>query len=76
MREWKVGDVVQLGPNTGNKMFAYCFMTVTEPKAWGAQGFVQALGENRELGGQAYYRAKTEDMNYIGIAFYVPGTEA
>lgn len=69
--ELKEGDVVQLGPTTSNPMFAYCFMTVTEPKSWGAQGFVQALGENGQPGGQAYYRAKMEDMEYIGHAVWV-----
>lgn len=71
-RDLKVGDVVQLGPNTANPMFAHCFMTVTEQKSWGAQGFVQALGENREPGGQAYYRAKFEDMEFVGVAWWVP----
>ena len=42
-------------------------MTVTEPKAFGAQGFVQALGEARDApGGQAYYRAKWEEMEPTG----------
>ena len=47
MNEYKEGDVVQLNPETvKNKMFAGCLMVVTEPKSWGAQGYVQALGEN------------------------------
>lgn len=61
---YSIGDVVQLDPeNCRNKMFGGCFMVVTEVKAWGAQGYVQALGENGERGGQAYYRAKTEEMS-------------
>ena len=44
-------------------MFAGCLMTITEPKEWGAQGYVQALGQNGEQGGQAYYRAKHEEMD-------------
>lgn len=54
-----VGDIVQLDPEqTGNPAFAACLLTVTEVKAWGVQGYVQALGETREaMGGQAYYRA-------------------
>jgi len=55
-----------------NPMFAYCFMTVTEPKSWGAQGFVQALGENGEPGGKAYYRAKFQDMEFVGHAVWAP----
>lgn len=66
----EIGDVVQLGADVGNKAFAYCFMVVTEPKAWGAQGYVQALGTREDHGGQAYYRAKWEDMDYIGKAVW------
>lgn len=68
----KENDVVQLDPNaTANPMFAGCFMVITEPKSWGAQGYVQALGNNGEPGGQAYYRAKWEEMHYIGTAEFV-----
>lgn len=57
------GEVVQLNPETcRNRMFAGCLMVVTEPKSWGAQGYVQALGENGAVGGQAYYRANWEEI--------------
>lgn len=62
----EVGDIVQLGPNTPNPMFAYCLMTVTEPKSWGAQGYVQMTGENGQRGGQAYYRSTWEHMAPTG----------
>jgi hypothetical protein len=70
-----VGIVVQLNPETvRNPMFAGCFMTVTEPKSWGAQGYVQSLGADEKPGGQAYYRATWEEMTApIGFAeFIVP----
>lgn len=67
----QVGDVVQLSPTVGNPMFACCMMTVTEPKEWGAQGYVQALGEKGGPGGQAYYRAKWEEMELVGKAVWV-----
>lgn len=67
-RTLEPGDVVQLGPNVGNPMFAYCFMVVTEPKSFGAQGYVQMTGENGQPGGQAYYRAKWDEMHYVGKA--------
>jgi hypothetical protein len=70
-RKLEAGDVVQLAPEVGNPMFAFCMMTVTEPKEWGAQGYVQALGENGEPGGQAYYRAKWSEMEYVGRAEWV-----
>lgn len=69
------GDIVQLNPETTrNRMFAGCLMVVTEPKNFGAQGFVQALGENGEPGGQAYYRARWEELEQTGgRAQWVPG---
>lgn len=69
----KEGDVVQLAPTIGNPMFAGCMMVITEPKSWGAQGYVQALGEFGQHGGQAYFRAKWEEMEYVGSAVWVAG---
>jgi hypothetical protein len=73
-RELQVGEVVQLNPETvKNKMFSACFMVVTEPKTWGAQGYVQALGENEQAGGLAFYRANWNEMEFIGTAeWYKP----
>jgi len=68
----EVGMLVQLSPETvGNPMFTGCIMVVTEPKAWGAQGYVQALGEDGKPGGQAYYRARWEEMELVGNAEWV-----
>jgi hypothetical protein len=68
----KVGAVVQLNPETvTNKMFAGCFMVVKEPKVFGALGYVQALGENEEPGGQAYYRARFVEMELVGEAVWI-----
>lgn len=68
----KAGQLVQLNPDTvRNKMFSACIMVVTEPKQWGAQGYVQALGADGEMGGQAYYRAKWEEMELVGSAEWV-----
>ncbi len=70
--ELKEGELVQLNPATvGNQMFAGCIMVITEPKVWGAQGYVQSLGENGKPGGQAYYRAKWEEMEPVGVAEWV-----
>lgn len=56
----KIGSIVQLNPETTkNPMFRGCLMVVTELKSWGVQGYVQSLGVNEEMGGQAYYRAET-----------------
>jgi len=66
--------VVQLAPpDTHNLAFAGCFMTVTAPKPFGAMGYVQALGADGQPGGQAYYRARWEEMKLIGQAqWFIP----
>lgn len=71
-QDLKEGQIVQLNPETvGNPAFAACMMVVTEPKSWGAQGYVQALGADGSPGGQAYYRAKWEEMEPVGNAEWV-----
>jgi hypothetical protein len=71
--ELQIGQIVQLGPNAGNPAFTYCLMVVTEIRVWGAQGFVQALGTRDEIGGQAYYRAKWDEMEPTGgFAVWMP----
>lgn len=67
----EVNDVVQLGPNCENPMFRYCFLTVTEVKTWGVQGYVQALGEDGEPSGQAYIRVKFSDFEPVGRAVWI-----
>ena len=47
-------------------MFAACLFVVSEAKAFGAQGYVQGLGENGEPGGQAYYRASWNELEETG----------
>lgn len=52
-QEIKEGQLVQLNPETvGNPMFSACIMVVTEPKSFGAQGYVQSLGIDGEPGGK------------------------
>lgn len=61
------GDIVQLSPTeTRNAMFSGALLVVTEPKVWGAQGYVQALGENGKIGGLAHYRATWVEMEPTG----------
>jgi len=72
-RELEIGDVVQLSPHVANPAFMCCFMIVTDPKPWGAQGYVQDLGTRQGGGMQAYYRAKWEEMEYVGRAPWIVG---
>lgn len=72
LKPLEVNDIVQLDPEkVGNPMFAACFMVVTEVREWGAQGYVQALGQDGKPGGHAYYRAKFDEMVKVGRAEWV-----
>jgi len=70
-RELDIGSVVQLSPETN---FPGCFMQVTESKSWGAQGFVAIPAKLGEQPGHAYYRANWENMEFIGMAIWVPAS--
>ncbi len=64
----KVNDVVQLNPKTTGA-FAGCFMIISEIKYDGAMGFVQIPGD-KEKRGQAFFRARFEDMELIGTSMW------
>ncbi len=71
-QELRKGQLMQLNPATvKNPMFAACIMVVTEPKTFGAQGYVQGFGDDSNPGGQAYYRASWEEMEPVGHAEWV-----
>ena len=72
----EAGMVIQLSPMVRNDAFAGCFMVVTEPKSFGAQGYVQVLGDNAGPGGQAYLRPSWEQMEYVGKAIWIAGSIA
>lgn len=63
--KYKIGDVVQIDPDH-DEVFGGSFMQVTEPKPWGAQGFVKVPG-----GGFAYYRCPHEAFRFIGRAVWI-----
>jgi hypothetical protein len=66
-RELKVGEIMQLHPTlTRNHAFRGCMFVVSDPKVFGAQGYVQGLGSRDETAGQAYYRASWEEMEETG----------
>lgn len=64
MSDFQVGDVVQIVPESDDR-FGACFMTITDVKEWGAQGYVRIPG-----GGEAYYRAYNKNMEFIGHAVF------
>jgi len=71
----KIGDVVQIDPQLDNCFFRGCFMIVTEPKSWGAQGFIAMPGKRDEMPGRAYFRCKFENMELVGRATWVPADD-
>ena len=60
------GDVVQIDP-AHDERFGGCFMVVTEPKSFSAQGYVSTPG----VKGLAYYRCPWAGMHKIGKAEWV-----
>lgn len=65
-RELLVGEIVQIDPawqnDRGKQWFGACLMVVTEPKPWGAQGYVQSVG----VPGLHFYRCTWEHMEPTG----------
>lgn len=73
MKRWKIiskGDIFQINPDHDD-IFGGCLMIVTEPKEWGAQGYIQVPGE-----GFAFYRCAFENMEHVGKAEWIREVEA
>lgn len=69
--ELKQGMAAQINPNTvRNKAFAACFMVATKPRKFGEHIYVQGLGADGDPAGQAYYRAKWAEMEFVGKAVW------
>ena len=62
------GDIVQIAPECKtNPLFGGCMLVISEVRAWGVQGYVQALGAGSESpGGQAYIRLTWEKIEHTG----------
>ena len=56
--ELRPGQIVQINPDH-DEVFGGCLMIVTEPKSWGAEGYVQIPGK-----GEAYYRCDFQNMEH------------
>lgn len=68
----KTGDVVQLNPAACRRPeFGGCMMVISELKKFGAEGYIQSLGENGAMGGVAFYRANWDEMEFVGHAVWV-----
>ena len=73
-RELKVGNIVQINPTVHKGFFPGCFMVVTEPKAFGAQGYIATPRSRDEPPAMAYYRAKWDEMELVGHAEWIAGS--
>lgn len=74
----QVGTVVQLNQNAppGDGSYAGEFMVVTDPKSWGAEGYVTRPIGSGVLPEKIKYKAQWKDMEYIGNAvFYARSVE-
>ena len=65
---YQIGEIVQVDPQTPN--FGGCMVVVTEPKAWGLQGYVQSVG----VQGQHYIRLRHDQVSKTGgVAEWIIG---
>lgn len=65
------GDVVQINPDHEN--FPGFLLVVTEPKSFGAQGYLLSEYEFHatRLQGVAYLRVKFEEIEFVGKIFWM-----
>ncbi len=61
----KIGDILQINPSHA---YGEMLLIVTEPKSWGAQGYLLSEYEFDAVRykGRAFLRVKTEDFEKVG----------
>lgn len=67
----KEGDVVQINPEYKNQMFAGCMAVISEVSDKRIMAYVQSLGSNEEIGGQAYIFIQPSDCERVGKAIWM-----
>ena len=67
------GDIVQINPSYHETLGA-CLMVVTDPKPWGAMGYVTVPQQGGA--GRAYIRVPTEAFVRVGQVIWLPEDEA
>lgn len=65
-RTLEIGDILQI--NTEHEGYPGFFLVVTEPKSWGAQGYLlhSRNFEAVRYQGRAFLRVKFEEVEYCG----------
>lgn len=68
----EVGDILQISPTYDR--FGGMLLVVTDPKEWGAQGYLMACYnfDAVRYAEKAYLRVKFEDMEYVGRLKWMP----
>lgn len=69
MSDLKAGDVVQITDPTHH--WYPSLIIVSEPKAWGIQGYAIIPTNGEESNGQAYIRLKHGGYEYVGKAVVI-----
>lgn len=77
-RKLQPGDILQIkpdGPTTNGKRYGGFFLCVTDPKEWGALGFllspINVFDELTTWEGCAFLRLTFEEVEYIGKSHYM-----
>jgi hypothetical protein len=70
-RELNIGDILQINPE--HEKFPGFFLIVTEPKSFGAQGYLLAFCDFDAIRykGKAYLRVKFEDVEWCGQSYWI-----
>jgi hypothetical protein len=67
-RTLQKGEVVQISPEYPDPCFGGCFLVVTEPKSFGAMGYISGVGQTKdEPGGIYWLRVKYEWIEPLEI---------
>jgi len=71
-RTLEIGDVLQINPT--HSEFGGMLLVVTEPKDWGAQGYLMSYYDFYAVryNNKAFLRVKFEDMEYVGGLQWMP----
>ena len=75
VRDHRPGDVFQINERHGRGGWVGAFVTATEIKSWGIQGFVYVMKTHDEHA-EAYIRLKWDEMDHIGRAVLMPAAIA
>jgi hypothetical protein len=70
-RELEEGDIIQINPKIGR--YAGFFLIVTEPKSWGAQGYLLHYEDfmATRYKGRAFLRVRFDEIEFCGKSQWI-----